>query len=714
LSLRESPHFGKYSVVHRIGVGGMAEVFKCRLSGIGGFSKLVVIKRMRPMLASDPSFLDMFFDEARIAANLCHPNIVQTYEIDLAEGLPYIAMEYVRGPTLSLVNRQERRRREPCRGFVARVLAGICAGLHYAHKAADEQGRALNIIHRDVSPQNVIISMDGMPKLLDFGVAKARGQLSRTQAGLLKGKVKYMAPEQFVIGGPVTSAVDVFAVGICLYEATTLTLPYSGDGELELMRNVATGNYKRPSEVVPGFDPRLEELILWAMAPDPARRCPDAATLQRALEEYADREGVAPIDVARYLHSLFPEASVEATLQTAYVDVESNAIVEQGESSAHAQVMHTQPERPSMLSDAPIPPPPPPEPDSAVDGADLPEPVSSNAHAHPIHPLTKRKRTVHDALSPPSSPLDFDIDLDTWPRLSRAPVWGAVIAVALVALFVLGIAVSRPRVSGPAPASMPAAAAPAAFDTPAPIVLEPKPEVRRVEALLAAAHAALSERRNVEAAELARQALAEHIDERRATALLLEATTRERERVRATPVQIAVAPRPPTPVAPPVVSAAVVDRRPGVAHPRLDLRAALARAPIPTNDVIRVPPEPAPVVAPPVPLPDGTPPVPQPVARPPAPAPLAAGQKVAPPVAASSPTIECPDGARLIVHSMPREAWCEIGGEREGPYLRLWPNGFKAIEGEYRHGKKHGHWLEFYEQGGERSRIEWRRGVQLW
>jgi serine/threonine protein kinase len=277
---------GKFEVQSRLSRGGMAEVYRCCLKGIGGFEKVVVVKRIRWERAEDPDFVSMFLDEARLAANLNHPNIVQVFEIDEVDGAPYIAMEYVRGPTLAMLLRQARQANRMHLGHACKILAGVCEGLHYAHTATSPAGEPLGLVHRDVSPQNIIVSRDGVPKLLDFGVAKANGRLTETLAGTLKGKLRYIAPEQ--LSGMVDHRADVFAVGVCLFEATTGQSPYgpSINDELALLDSIGQGRHNRPSRVVADYPPALEEIVLAAIHPDPERRCQSARELHDRLEQF--------------------------------------------------------------------------------------------------------------------------------------------------------------------------------------------------------------------------------------------------------------------------------------------------------------------------------------------------------------------------------------------------------------------------------------------
>jgi serine/threonine-protein kinase len=308
-------NIGKYNVLAYLGAGGMAEVFKCQLKGIGGFDKVVVVKRIRPDVAGDAQFMQMFLDEARLAAMLTHPNIVQVYEVDQVQGLPYIAMEYADGPSLVQVIREARRRNLIHYGHMARVISGIALGLDYAHQVKDAQGNPLGIVHRDVTPHNVVVTMTGAPKLLDFGIAKAEGRLSQTKAGGFKGKYAYVAPE-VLKRGEVTHLCDVYSLGVTLYQATVGHLPFTAESDAHLLKLVSEGEFEPPSKRVSDYPEALERIVLWAMRSDPELRCPGARMLYNTLEKLisAGECQSTPDDFVAWLTELFPtsEAYLEA------------------------------------------------------------------------------------------------------------------------------------------------------------------------------------------------------------------------------------------------------------------------------------------------------------------------------------------------------------------------------------------------------------------
>ncbi|MBI3182459.1 MAG: protein kinase [Myxococcales bacterium] len=302
-------NLGKYQLTARLGTGGMAEVYLARLAGIGGFDKQVVIKSILPNFVGEEEFVRMFLDEARVAANLNHPNIVQIFEIDQVNGLPFIVMEYVNGPSYAHVLKAAKRAGKLLIGHSARVLAGVCRALHHAHEAADRDGQPLHLVHRDVSPHNVLLTRTGVPKLTDFGIAKSRGRLAATQVGSgLKGKLRYMAPEQIRRADEIDRRVDVFAVGVCLYQATVGKMPFSADSEANLLQSIVEGRYPEPAEMVPSFPPDLDRIIGRALQRDRNLRTPDCKVLAEELEAFASTPPYAAgsEEVAAWIKELVP------------------------------------------------------------------------------------------------------------------------------------------------------------------------------------------------------------------------------------------------------------------------------------------------------------------------------------------------------------------------------------------------------------------------
>jgi len=215
-------HLGKYELIKRIATGGMAEIYLARVSGLPGFEKIVVVKRILPQLATNQEFVQMFLDEARVAATLHHPNIVQMYDIGAVDGNYFISMEYLHGEDLRSIARAMRQKgqdRVPLEHALG-IGVGIAAGLHYAHEKVGFDGKPLHIVHRDITPQNIFVTYDGGVKLVDFGIAKASNRASETRYGSLKGKIPYMSPEQ-CRSEPLDRRSDIFSLGILLYEQTT-------------------------------------------------------------------------------------------------------------------------------------------------------------------------------------------------------------------------------------------------------------------------------------------------------------------------------------------------------------------------------------------------------------------------------------------------------------------------------------------------------------
>ena len=278
---------GRYRLLRVLAVGGMGELYLASAQDeeIEGLEHLVVIKRILPEYASDPSVVTMFLIEARIAARLDHPNVVRVYDMGRADGSVYFTMEYLHGTDLNRLIEGARRLRSFPLQHVLTIALGICAGLHFAHEMRRVDGRPMGIVHRDVSPSNVFITFQGGIKLVDFGIAKVASSSQMTQAGMRKGKVAYMAPEQ-VLAGPIDRRTDVFAIGILLYEMVTLTDLFDGPNEYEIMEQIAEGRLQLPSSRRDGIHPDLEAIILKALAHNPRDRYQTADELAQALEQF--------------------------------------------------------------------------------------------------------------------------------------------------------------------------------------------------------------------------------------------------------------------------------------------------------------------------------------------------------------------------------------------------------------------------------------------
>ena len=289
----------------------MAEIFLAQSHGPEGFEKQVVIKRIRSALADDPSFVQMFIAEARVASKLNHANVVHIFDFDRHEDSYYLAMEYVRGKSLAELHRRARLLQRPFPPVLAaQICLEVARGLAYAHRLT-EHGQPLGLVHRDVTPHNVLVSYEGAVKLTDFGIAKASNRAST--AGMLKGKFAYMAPEQ-ARGEPVDSRTDLFALGITLWELLTGARLFDGDSDVAVLRAVQEREIRSPSAVNRAVDPALAEVVMTALQRDPARRFQNATELERRLLTYVIGAPRAPddTDVGLFIRSLFPdEAAAE-------------------------------------------------------------------------------------------------------------------------------------------------------------------------------------------------------------------------------------------------------------------------------------------------------------------------------------------------------------------------------------------------------------------
>ncbi|RMD90266.1 MAG: serine/threonine protein kinase, partial [Alphaproteobacteria bacterium] len=352
----------------------MAEIWLAHMAGPEGFEKLVVIKKIRPHLAKQKNFLKMFLNEARLAAQLNHPNIVQIYEFGNPDNQHYIAMEYIFGRDLSEIVPKAKRANIPFPlEYAIKIIMQVCEGLYYAHTKTDKLGRPLQIIHRDISPQNVLVSFDGHVKILDFGIAKAANQYEQTQQGILKGKVSYMAPEQ-ILGEQVDCRVDIFSLGAVFYELITGYKLFSGDNELAILRSITDGPIYPPSYFNEEVPDELEEIILKALAKDPNERYPNAWELQRDLTALLLKFDFHPTNthLANFLKQLFEDEIEE---ESRYLEQKLQEVLG------------------SEAAPAPLPPSEPTPP------AKTPSPALSNKTSEEGRP-TQRMKTLENESKP--------------------------------------------------------------------------------------------------------------------------------------------------------------------------------------------------------------------------------------------------------------------------------------------------------------------------
>ena len=290
-----------------LAAGGMARIYIGRTTGIGSFERHVVLKMITPERANDQTAVQMFLDEARLAASLNHQNVAQVFEVGEDAGIHYLAMEYVHGQDLRalLAKAGSQGTRVPLE-LALTVVAGAASGLNHAHERRGPDGVPLGIVHRDVSPSNIMIGYDGSVKLLDFGIAKATARSIETQSGIIKGKFAYMAPEQ-CRGRDVDRRSDVFSLGIILYEITTQHRCFRADSDFDTMHRIVTGDVVRPTRLVQGYPQALEAIVMKALAVDATQRYQSAGALLEALEAFAvaARMSLSTMSLGRFMREMF-------------------------------------------------------------------------------------------------------------------------------------------------------------------------------------------------------------------------------------------------------------------------------------------------------------------------------------------------------------------------------------------------------------------------
>ena len=326
---------GKYELLKSLALGGMAEIYLARQTGMEGFEKVVVIKKILPHLGTQDRFVQMFLDEARLAARFNHPNIVQIYDLGHEGDAFYIAMEYIHGMDLkSVVRRCAKLKRRIPLEHIVKIFSGVLDGLNYAHTQPDLDGKTGGVVHRDVSPHNVIVSFQGGVKLVDFGIAKARSQISTTIPGRVKGKHAYMSPEQCQ-GQELDGRSDIFSAGTVMYELVTWTRLFKRKTDLETLKAINAGDIRLPRELIPELDEELENIIMKALARKKEDRYQTAQEMQVALEDYLINHGLKsnPVLIAQFLSELFADklAVMSKALEEAKAPNLERAVLDRGE-----------------------------------------------------------------------------------------------------------------------------------------------------------------------------------------------------------------------------------------------------------------------------------------------------------------------------------------------------------------------------------------------
>jgi len=340
-AVRRGRRLGRYVLCYELAAGGMATVYLGRAEGTGGFDRLVALKVIHPHLAKEKDFVEMFLDEARLAARVVHPNVCSVFDYGSEDGTYFLAMDYLVGENAGRVMRAAGKRRDVAARpelplLFARIIADACEGLHAAHEARADDGTPLGLVHRDVTPHNLFVGYDGSVRVVDFGVAKASSSTHRTTAGTLKGKFPYMSPEQ-VQQQPLDRRSDVWSLGVCLHEMLTRRRLFTAEGEFQTLRAVLEREVPVPSSLEPNVPAALDAVVMKALQRDPALRYGSAREMGRALSSaIATSGGAGAADLAELMESLFED-----------VRAERNALLE--------QARRVDPEQPSTSAVGPAP-----------------------------------------------------------------------------------------------------------------------------------------------------------------------------------------------------------------------------------------------------------------------------------------------------------------------------------------------------------------------
>ncbi len=425
---------GRYALFDELAAGGMATVHLGRLLGPAGFGRTVAVKRLHAHFLTDVEFVTMFMDEARIVARIRHPNVVPMADVvQNSDGL-FLVMEYVHGESLSRLMRTARKSEEPIPPkIVTAIMCGVLLGLHAAHDTKATDGQPLGVVHRDVSPQNIIVGADGAARVLDFGIAKAAGRAQITREGQIKGKLAYMAPEQ--IRGSVDRRTDVFAAAVVLWEMLAGRRLHEGSKDVDIVTRVVKGNFAPPSQYVPSLGPEVDAIVMRALATDPKLRYASARDLALDLERTI---GIAsPSQVSEWVERLAKDVLEARASLVSAMELAANDL--------------------SPVESHPPPPPPGSEPEGAVH---IPVDVDEGA----VHPPAGEVPSSSAVFAHTQTPHDLKAARTPAPA-SRSVAWLVTATSALLALtgFGLGTYALLHRVKPP---SQPSATAPTAMTPP--------------------------------------------------------------------------------------------------------------------------------------------------------------------------------------------------------------------------------------------------------
>lgn len=349
----EPKQFGKYFLLDKLAVGGMAEIYKAKTFGVDGFEKELVIKRILPHCSADKDFISMLIDEAKLSVMLSHANIVQVYDLGKVGDDYFISMEFIHGVNLrDIIYRNRENKQQIPPDIAVYITSEICKGLDYAHRKTDSHHKPLDIVHRDISPQNILLSYEGEVKIVDFGIAKAAMNISHTMAGILKGKIAYMSPEQ-AMGKSIDKRTDIFSTGILLYEMIAGTKLFTGESQFEVLKKIRTTRIK--AETLPDSIPeQLRTILAKALTYNPDERFQNAGDLQIELTKflYTTYSDFSPRKLASFIHETFVDMLKEEQLSSAKESAleQQTSSMSIGEGAKQMEIVHRDTEAPDTTA----------------------------------------------------------------------------------------------------------------------------------------------------------------------------------------------------------------------------------------------------------------------------------------------------------------------------------------------------------------------------